>query len=263
MTCRARNEDANEATFAQWCLEPDMAPVGQVRPMRPVVRAGTQSGFTVRLAPGQKLAKHATFESVVLVGIEGTTSVAAGSRRYQVSEGACLLMAPGVDHALENTSHEPALLVGIAQWVAESGDGPKVAEPQAAFVQNERVGASPGRADAPVSVDAIPWLLGATGNGVSWTLLGSGELNMNLVRLEPGEEMGEHVNDAVDVALIALVGSADLKIGEEAVALHPGVVAHIPRGSRRRLRAGSLPFGYLTVHRRRHGLSISRRGKSR
>ncbi len=107
-----------------------------------------------------------------------------------------------------------------------------------------------------VAVDTIPVVAASSGNGVCWTLPDPGDLNVNVVRLEPGGEMADHVNDEVDVLYVALTGQADLFVGDRHTPLRPGTVAHVPRGSRRRLRADSA-FGYLSVHRRRPGPVIA------
>lgn len=99
-------------------------------------------------------------------------------------------------------------------------------------------------------------LLPLTGDGVHWTLDGDGDLNVNLVHLDAGHEVGDHVNDAVDVLLVGLDGTGEVEAGGRHHDLAPGVALHVPKGSRRLVRAGGLGFTYLTVHRRRSGLGI-------
>src|SRR5688572_11499498 len=57
------------------------------------------------------------------------------------------------------------------------------------------------------------------GNGVHWTLRSASDLNANLVRLEPGAEMGAHRNDEVDVLVVVLSGSGHLVSDTRTVAL--------------------------------------------
>lgn len=107
------------------------------------------------------------------------------------------------------------------------------------------------------SADLAP-LLDAAGDGVHWTLDPSDDLNANLVRLEPGHVMAEHVNDEVDVLLVVLAGGGRAVVDASTVALRPHVVTHLAKGARRSVHAGSAGLAYLTVHRRRGGLTIRR-----
>ena len=96
----------------------------------------------------------------------------------------------------------------------------------------------------------------ATGQGVIWTLEPSSQLNASLVRLDAGGEIGDHVNDEVDVLLVIVEGTAELSIDNTTWLLGSATLAHIPAGTRRRIRAGPQPFAYLSIHRRRTGLII-------
>jgi len=118
-----------------------------------------------------------------------------------------------------------------------------------------------GQAEEVVSVDAAAAWQRATGSGVCWTLAAQSDLNVNVVRLEAGDEIGEHVNDDVDVVVAVLAGAGRLVVDGRVVALGPGTVVHVPRGASRRLEAAS-PLGYLSVHRRRAGLGVGRRPAS-
>jgi mannose-6-phosphate isomerase-like protein (cupin superfamily) len=103
-------------------------------------------------------------------------------------------------------------------------------------------------------------LRGAEGDGVHWILEPPGELNVSLVHLDAGHAIGEHVNDAVDVVMVVLAGEGRLAIGGRSSVLTPHVVAHVPRGSRRSVRAADLQgLDYLSIHRSRGPLAISRR----
>jgi quercetin dioxygenase-like cupin family protein len=101
--------------------------------------------------------------------------------------------------------------------------------------------------------------IAATGDGVQWTLGPSGDLNANVVHLDAGHGVGAHVNDEVDVLLVVLAGSGTATVDGSVILLAPGVVVHLPRGSRRRVDAGDEGLRHLTVHRRRGPLSIGRR----
>ena len=69
----------------------------------------------------------------------------------------------------------------------------------------------------------------------------------------------EHVNDDVDVLIVGWDGTAVLTLDEGSTTIRRGVVALIPRGRRRTIRAGKDGAAYLTVHRRRGPLTIGRR----
>lgn len=97
------------------------------------------------------------------------------------------------------------------------------------------------------------------GDGVHWTLERDSDLNVNLVHLDPGHEVGDHANDAVDLLLVGLDGTGEAVVDGRLHDLGPGVALHVPKGARRLVRGGALGFTYLTVHRRRHGPSIGPR----
>ena len=103
-----------------------------------------------------------------------------------------------------------------------------------------------------VDLDRVP----VTGDGVQWSLGPSRDLNANLVHLEPGHGIGEHVNDEVDVLVVVVSGSGTAHVDGDDVGLRQHVVAHLPRGVRRRIDAGPEGLSYLTVHRRRGPLGI-------
>lgn len=92
--------------------------------------------------------------------------------------------------------------------------------------------------------------------GVVWTLEGSGDLNVNLVRFEVGGGVGEHVNDEVDVLIVGVSGSGSVSVDGEVHPVSVGVMVFVPRGARRSTRAMPEDFAYLSVHRRRGPLRI-------
>lgn len=97
------------------------------------------------------------------------------------------------------------------------------------------------------------------GDGVQWTLEGDGDLNVNLVHLEPGSGIGNHRNRDVDVVLIVVAGSGEVRCDGIDHALVDHVLAVIPKGVERSIRSGPDGLSYLTVHGRRAPLGIARR----
>ena len=97
------------------------------------------------------------------------------------------------------------------------------------------------------------------GSGAVWNLPHGGDLDANAVWLRPGDGIDEHVNDEVDVLVVVWRGDGELTADGRMTALRPGVVVQVPRGARRGIRAGDDGLTYLSVHRRRDGVTISRR----
>jgi regulator of cell morphogenesis and NO signaling len=97
------------------------------------------------------------------------------------------------------------------------------------------------------------------GDGVVWSLPHGGDLDANLVRLGPGAAIGEHRNDEVDVLIYVQSGTGELTFDKELQPLAGENVALIPRGSRRSIRAGQRGLTYLSIHRRRNGLTLKQR----
>ena len=109
--------------------------------------------------------------------------------------------------------------------------------------------------DEVLAVD-LTAALHESGDGVHWTLEPHGDLNANLVRLDPGHDVAEHTNVEVDVLVLVLAGEGHAMVDGTRVALAPHVVLHLPKGGRRSLHAGDDGLGYVTVHRRRGPLTI-------
>jgi quercetin dioxygenase-like cupin family protein len=106
--------------------------------------------------------------------------------------------------------------------------------------------------------DLTGLLQSAEGDGVHWTLEKPGDLNVNLVHLDAGHAIGEHANNELDVLIVVLAGRGRLTVDDEGTDLRAHVVAHVPRTSRRSLRAADdEALDYLTIHRRRGPLGIS------
>lgn len=88
---------------------------------------------------------------------------------------------------------------------------------------------------------------------MAWTG-GSEDLHLNLVILDAGAAVEEHVNAEVDVLLVGIEGNGVVAIEGDRQALGPGHAVVIPKGRRRSIAGGGARFAYLTCHRRRGGL---------
>lgn len=112
---------------------------------------------------------------------------------------------------------------------------------------------------APMTTVNLREMLAADprGNGVRWTLDPAGDLNVNLVRLDPGAQIEAHVNSAVDVVIVVLDGSGRIEVGHTGHDLHPEALAYIPKGTERSIHAGPYGLSYVTAHRRRAPLGIA------
>lgn len=99
-------------------------------------------------------------------------------------------------------------------------------------------------------------------SGTVWTLEGSEDLNANLVRFPAGRGVEEHVNEEVDVVLVGVSGEGSVAVDGEEHEMRPGNLVFAPKGSRRSTRSDSEDFAYLSVHRRRSGPAIRKRGAS-
>ncbi len=114
---------------------------------------------------------------------------------------------------------------------------------------------------AGTSAGGLYEILAAAGEraGMLWTLEGGRDLNAHLVRFPPGEGVGEHVNDQVDVLLVGISGIGTLSVDGAERPLASGTVVLVPKGVRRSILSASDSFAYLTVHQRRGPLQISPR----
>ncbi len=97
------------------------------------------------------------------------------------------------------------------------------------------------------------------GGRVVWSLPHGGDLDANLVHLDAGAVIGEHVNHEVDVAISVMTGRGHLVVEGATHLLRGDVFALVHRGERREIRAGADGLTYLSIHRRRRLLSISPR----
>jgi len=104
---------------------------------------------------------------------------------------------------------------------------------------------------APIDLVALAQSVSA--QGAVWSHTGT-DLNANFVRFEAGQGVPEHINDEVEVLLVALLGEGFVEVDGQRHALSPGQAIAIPAGTRRAIGSAGGQFGYLTCHRRRAGL---------
>lgn len=102
-------------------------------------------------------------------------------------------------------------------------------------------------------VDLIALAGAGSGSGVLWSHR-TDDLNVNLLAIESGAIIAEHVNPEVDVLLVGIDGEGVLLIDGEPHAVRAGQATIIPRNTRRSIRGDRGRFTYLTCHRRRAGL---------
>lgn len=122
----------------------------------------------------------------------------------------------------------------------------------APFLEELDLREQPARGLVLVDLDAV-----ATGAaGVAWHLPHDGDLDANLVRLGPGGAIGGHRNDEVDVLIVVRSGTAGLAVDGDRAGLGQGSIAMVPRGAVRAITAGPDGVEYLSIHRRRVGLTI-------
>ena len=85
----------------------------------------------------------------------------------------------------------------------------------------------------------------------------SEDLNATILEWPAGGGPPEHVNAERDVVLVVLEGTATVELDGEPGTVTAGEVVVLPKGARRRIAAGPEGVRYVTVHRRRGGLSIA------
>ena len=118
----------------------------------------------------------------------------------------------------------------------------------------------PSEATGPTSEAVVVDLdsAGSGSGGAVWSLPHGGDLDANLIRLDAGAVIGEHVNREVDVLLIVRSGTGELTLDGSGQRLAADSLALIPRGASRAVAAGPEGITYLSVHRRRGPLGITR-----
>lgn len=94
--------------------------------------------------------------------------------------------------------------------------------------------------------------------GALWRLAEPGrQLDSNVIRLAPDTGVAGHVEPDLDVLVCVVDGGGQLETADGRQDLAPGAVLWLPHGVRRSLTAGPDGLCYLTVHRRRAGLTIA------
>ena len=97
-------------------------------------------------------------------------------------------------------------------------------------------------------------------SGARWTLAEPGrQLDANLIHLPAGQRVETHTEPDLDVVLVVVAGGGTVGTPGAEQVLADGNVVWLPHGSTRNLTAGNDGLSYLTVHRRRPGLQISKR----
>ncbi len=93
--------------------------------------------------------------------------------------------------------------------------------------------------------------------GVVWRLAEGGrQLDANVLNLSAGQTIGTHAEPDLDVLLVIVSGTGTMGTETERLALAPGELVWLPRGSARSLTADADGLAYLTVHQRRPGMQI-------
>jgi quercetin dioxygenase-like cupin family protein len=95
---------------------------------------------------------------------------------------------------------------------------------------------------------------------------GTATEDLNATMLEWGAgagPQGEHVNAERDVVVVVVSGSLELELDGERRTVAAGEVAVVEKGRRRRLTAGPEGVRYVSVHRKREGLTIATLSPSR
>jgi len=106
--------------------------------------------------------------------------------------------------------------------------------------------------DRPV-VDLTALAEAASGHAILWTCR-TDDLNLNVLTVDAGTILPEHVNTEVDVLLLGVAGEGIVTVDGEARLVSTGQLTVIPKGMRRAVRSAGAQFTYLTCHRRRPGL---------
>lgn len=99
-----------------------------------------------------------------------------------------------------------------------------------------------------------------TSGGALWKLAESGrQLDANLIHLPAGEHVETHAEPDLDVLLLVVSGHGSMHATNGTIQLAGGALCWLPHGSTRRISASGDGLTYITVHRRRPGMQISRR----
>ena len=104
-------------------------------------------------------------------------------------------------------------------------------------------------------------LLAASGRGPVWGDA-TDDLNLTLLSWPAGEGPTEHVNVERDVVVVVIDGEGTALLDGVQHDLRPGHAVIVPMGVSRAITAGPNGLRYLSIHRRRGGLQISRLDRS-
>ena len=97
-------------------------------------------------------------------------------------------------------------------------------------------------------------------SGAVWSLPHEGDLDANVVALQAGDAVAEHVNHDVDVLVVGVAGRGAVTVDGLPLALDGSTIVHVPKGAARSIAsAGPDRLVFLTIHRARTALSIGRR----
>ncbi len=93
----------------------------------------------------------------------------------------------------------------------------------------------------------------ATAGGPQWSHE-STDLDLTLLTWLPHQQVPAHVNDEVDVVMIAIEGAGVVTVNGARHELSAGGALLIPKGAERAIAGIGGCFSYLSVHARRRGL---------
>jgi len=102
-------------------------------------------------------------------------------------------------------------------------------------------------------------LCGATGKGGPQWGAATDDLNLTVLTWSKEQGVARDVNNELDVVWIGVEGTAWVQVDDQQYTLEEGSLIVIPRGAARSLRCVSDQCSYLSMHRKRHGLSIENR----
>lgn len=124
-------------------------------------------------------------------------------------------------------------------------------------VQDETLSGLELAASRNAAVSPVVDLIGTRGTGPLWGTE-TEDLNATLLAWPSGGGPDEHVNDERDVVLVVVGGSATVAISGEPHTVHAGEALVIEKGLTRSISAGPDGVRYLSVHRRRGRLQVTR-----
>ena len=107
-------------------------------------------------------------------------------------------------------------------------------------------------ADPVAPVDLASLAASGGHPGARWRLDGE-DLQANLVWLDRGDRIEPHRNDELEVLVVVVSGRGELTLDDQVHPLAPLIVAQLPKGLVRAIKAVDGPLAYLSVHRRRQG----------